>query len=184
LAPHALLDAGLQSRAEAMGSNSERVGRNSELLSQISTRFNSGQFVLLIVLHDQLEVFRGQFPQTALEAFTPRILTGRSGRWVRHGMKGFLFPAGAEILEKDVTGYSRTVGGKVENGLACFEVSRDPVDRFVGEVFGRRTSPPLEKSHQLLAERFVLLPGFLTIGIELQQQQVECTLCQGPAVFG
>ena len=120
-----------------MGTDSERVEWNGELLSQISTRFDSGQFVLLIVLHDKLEVFRGQFPQTVLEAFTPRILIRRSGRKVRHGIKGFLLPAGAQILEKDVTGDAGTIGRKVANVLACFEVYRHSVDGFVREIFGK-----------------------------------------------
>ena len=73
-ASHALLDAALQLQADAMCPDSQRVRRNPEAQGQISPDFNSGLFFFLVVLHNQLKIFRRQFSQTALQTILPKIL--------------------------------------------------------------------------------------------------------------
>src|SRR5262249_8029966 len=74
--------------------------------------------------------------------------------------------------------------GRVSDCFSLADFPCDPIDRFIGMIFGKGTAPPLEKSDQGGAQLQIFLSGDLAVIVKSDQQPVKGLLGQRPLATG
>src|SRR5262249_17038415 len=161
----------------SMDANSQSVEGNPQSPGDLPSCVAPGAMFGGVVFDKQSGVRLGKLAQTPVETVQTQlpfnVVLGREGNYQQILERRLTRLRIPQPFQPDQPRDAEAVAGEIVDLFSLGDLSRQPIEDFVGPIFRRSAGAGIEKPRQLEPQPLVFFPGALAVGIEEEKQSVK-----------